>query len=221
MFSDTIWVENAAAGSERRLMRKNNLKASRKPSARPAVRPAKNGQTGSSNGSTRAKSASTTRVNASARSKTLRTNSQRNSIRKGDPRLRDLLQIGLDRKNVKDYAGAIHAFQRAIAEYPQSGLAHWLLGGMYRTYLHDPQSAVPYFETAVALAPKSKSASLGLFHSLYDLTRTKEATAEMRRFQALTDCTVYREILEDMEREGFDELPARPRRRDARKNHNQ
>ena len=63
--------------------------------------------------------------------------------------------------------------------------------------------AVPYLlKRAVELSPRSELASVGLFHSLWDLGKVNQAFAEMRRFLRLSDSPEYSKLLRDLTVEG-------------------
>ncbi len=58
--------------------------------------------------------------------------------------------------------------------------------------------ALECYTEAVSLSPKSELGSLGLFHTLWDLGRYKEALAEARRFLSLRDSEEYFLLIEEM-----------------------
>ncbi len=177
-------------------MRKNNSKVLKESNKSPG----KNGRGSSSNGPTKACSDSTTFSKESRTPEIQARNSTKKSSWKDDPELNGILQLGIDCKNNKNFQGAIQAFEKAIKKSPKCSLAYWLLGGMHFTYLHDPQTALPFLQKAVALSPKTEMASLGLFHALWALDRLDEALAEIKRYQHLTNwkCKDYLEIVAEM-----------------------
>ena len=76
---------------------------------------------------------------------------------------------------------AIEVLKNIIQQSPDYSLAYVILGGIY--FDSDNYSdAIPYFEKAVKLTPKTELASIGLFHCLWSLGRNKEALKEARRY---------------------------------------
>jgi predicted Zn-dependent protease len=83
------------------------------------------------------------------------------------------------------------------AAYPKSAAVVGYLAGIYfesKQYALAEKS----FRKTSRLSPKSELASLGLFHSLWQLGRRREAFAEMRRLLKLTDSEEYKTLLRDM-----------------------
>jgi predicted Zn-dependent protease len=54
------------------------------------------------------------------------------------------------------------------------------------------------FKRVTILAPKSELASLGLFHTLFELGKTDDAFEEMKRFISISYSEEYERLLEDM-----------------------
>lgn len=61
--------------------------------------------------------------------------------------------------------------------------------------------AAVYATKLVAVSPKSETASLVLFHSLWKMNREDEAFDEMRRFLSLASSDAYDELLKDINAE--------------------
>jgi tetratricopeptide (TPR) repeat protein len=115
-----------------------------------------------------------------------------------DARLDGLINEALALKDKEDYRGAIAILSAAVKEYPVSAPVHGLLGDMYFCGLRQPAKAIPHYEKATQLAPKSERASLGLFHSLWKLDKVVEALEEMKRFQTISHSNDYAEILAEI-----------------------
>jgi Tfp pilus assembly protein PilF len=86
----------------------------------------------------------------------------------------------------------------------------WGYLGFLYTEARNDEKAVHAFRKAIALAPRSEMASLGLFHSLWRTDHTDAAFDEMRRFLKSNDSAHYRQFLRDM----LADAPRRPRRAD-------
>lgn len=79
--------------------------------------------------------------------------------------------------------------------YPDQGVLHGAIAGVYYTELNDYVNAVKHFEIAVECLPHSRLASLGLFHSLLDLGEKEKAISELERFLQLKDSTEHNDLL--------------------------
>jgi tetratricopeptide (TPR) repeat protein len=62
----------------------------------------------------------------------------------------------------------------------------------------NPEEAAEYFRKALELNPESEPVSLGLFHCLWEIKRTEDAFAEMKRFTAICKSTEYTRLLKDL-----------------------
>lgn len=132
------------------------------------------------------------------------------------PSLQKYLDLAFEHKNKKRFLPAIEVLKRALLEFPESGFTNWLTGAIYFSELREYKKAIPFFEEAVRLNPKSEKSSLGLFHSLWSHFRIDDAFVELQRFQTLTNnaCRDYREIMEDV-----GELPLDAETKEEIKNH--
>ena len=138
-------------------MRKNNSKVLRKPNK--FVEPKKSAP--SSNGLIKASNGSRSPLNASKKPTNIKTNSTEKSSWKDDRELDKILQLGIDFQNKGEYQAAIHAYERAIQRSPQCSYAYWLLGAVHYVFLNDPKSAIPFFQEAVKLSPKTEKGIFG------------------------------------------------------------
>jgi hypothetical protein len=66
---------------------------------------------------------------------------------------------------------------------------------------HDYRNSARWFGRAVALAPRSERASLGLFHSLWEIGEYDQAFNEMRRFLGSSDSKEYSRLIRDLRAE--------------------
>jgi len=62
------------------------------------------------------------------------------------------------------------------------------------------EKAIELFKQTVSLKPKSETASLGLFHSLWKMKRFDEAFEEMKRFMSVSYSQDYVEIVREINR---------------------
>ena len=60
------------------------------------------------------------------------------------------------------------------------------------------EKAVAAFRRATELKPESETASLGLFHCLWEMGRKEEALDEIGRYLKIADCEDYRNILAEI-----------------------
>ncbi len=115
-----------------------------------------------------------------------------------DQRLSRLLEEALGYKIRRDFAGAVRVLLNAVEEYPDAAAGWGLLGSIYWCELGKPKKAIPCLEKAVRLSPRSELASLGLFHSLWQIGKQGEALEEMKRFQTVSHSKDYDEILAEI-----------------------
>ena len=80
---------------------------------------------------------------------------------------------------------------------PTSGAVRGVLGKLYFES-GDFRRAAKWFRLATEVSPRSELASLGLFHSLWELNRRRAALAEMSRFLSVAECADYTAILHDL-----------------------
>jgi predicted Zn-dependent protease len=73
--------------------------------------------------------------------------------------------------------------------------------------------AVRTFKRATRLAPTLEIASLGVFHSLWELGEEAQALKEIHRFMTVSDSRDYREIIREIHRK----YVASPKRKRVRK----
>jgi predicted Zn-dependent protease len=115
-----------------------------------------------------------------------------------DTRYEALLDEALQLKNCSDFRGAVRVLGILADEYPRRPAAFGLLGAIYLAKLKQPAKAVAYLVKATKLSPKSEMASLGLFHALWKLDRLVDALEELKRFQSISHCQDYVEILAEI-----------------------
>lgn len=106
----------------------------------------------------------------------------------------DALQL----RDKGERADARQALERLLTERPNSAALLAVLGDVCWD-LGDLPNAVIHFRKATTLSPASETASLGLFHTLWEAGQRHEALAEARRFLQLTDSEEYRDLLAEVE----------------------
>jgi cytochrome c-type biogenesis protein CcmH/NrfG len=117
--------------------------------------------------------------------------------------LRRQLNQALQLKNREDFQEAIAVLKRAVRDYPSCAETYFLIGGICLYEMDDANTAVPNFAMAVQLSPRSESASLGLFHSLWHLGLQEAAKREMNRFQSMAHSVEYDSISSELKRKGL------------------
>jgi hypothetical protein len=93
-------------------------------------------------------------------------------------------------------AEAILILKELDDRFPNKAVVTGMIGGIYHI-LEDWTSALPYYRKTVALSPKSETASIGLFHSLWHHEHFDEAFSEARRFIKLNGVTESYTLLMD------------------------
>ncbi len=78
----------------------------------------------------------------------------------------DLLFLGISKKNNKDYAGAVKAWEEASRLIPESYIPYSNLGDLYQFYLRDFPKAEANLRKAVELYPSYIAGYMNL-HELY------------------------------------------------------
>jgi predicted Zn-dependent protease len=106
-------------------------------------------------------------------------------------------EAALRSRDQGDYAAAQAALEELLPERPGSTALHAALADVYWEQGKLPE-AVACFRRATTLNPTSETASLGLFHCLWEMGRQEEALGEMDRFLKVADCPDYREILAEI-----------------------
>jgi tetratricopeptide (TPR) repeat protein len=96
-----------------------------------------------------------------------------------------------------DWLGAAEVFEQLNKENPNQSVILKMWASVY-FHLEDWHKALPLYERAASLSPKSELSSLGLFHSLWNLGKQEEAFAEIRRFLSISDSKEYRQLIKEM-----------------------
>lgn len=87
-----------------------------------------------------------------------------------------------------------------LKEQPENRTVLGMLSACYFE-LEKYELAAVSASQSVAVSPKSETASLVLFHSLWKTKREDEAFDEMRRFMSLAPSNAYDELLKDINAE--------------------
>lgn len=96
-----------------------------------------------------------------------------------------------------DAAGAIGILRQLIAEFPDKSAAYLVTADI----LWDQGSlakASNEFRATTERFPDLKIASLGLFHTLWAQSKTDAAFDEMKRFQKISFCREYEDIVNEI-----------------------
>jgi tetratricopeptide (TPR) repeat protein len=110
----------------------------------------------------------------------------------------------LSLKSQQRYAEAQTFLEQLATRLPNSAALYAVLGDVYwEEGLLD--KAVEAFHTATFLSPKSETASLGLFHCLWEKGERDAALLEAKRFLESTESEDYRTILLEVEEKESEE----------------
>lgn len=85
------------------------------------------------------------------------------------------IQIILDFKNAEKYDQAIEFAENLTTDYPQNATVFGLLASLY-FLINEYEKSCLNFKKTIAISPKSGVASLGLFHSLWNLGDKEDAS---------------------------------------------
>src|SRR4051812_14181730 len=107
------------------------------------------------------------------------------------------LDRALQRRASGDLSGALRVVEPLLKIPAKKASVAAILATIFFE-LEKWREAADWFATAVALNPGSERASLGLFHSLWELERRKEALLEMARFRAAQPSPAYDRLYSDI-----------------------
>ena len=122
-----------------------------------------------------------------------------------NPEMAEAFQRAIDLFGAGETGDAIKSLEATLLKHPHHAPLWWYLGMLYRErkQLH---RALDSFRKATQLEPRAKRASLGLFHTLWDLGQLDEALKEIKRYQLLTNwsCDDYRKIVAEINEKWVD-----------------
>ncbi len=104
-------------------------------------------------------------------------------------------------RDAGDLRGALTLLRELSQTVHDSAALFAVLGGIYWE-LKELDEAIECFLKATELAPRSETASLGLFHSLWQQGREAQALDECKRFMELSDSEDYRSIIAEITASG-------------------
>ena len=110
------------------------------------------------------------------------------------PELNEKMEKILDLRKLAKYEEAIINAENLANNYPEIASVFGLLASLYFELDRYEEAALAY-QKATELSPKSEMASLGLFHSLWQLERNDDAFEEMKRFMAISASDEYTELV--------------------------
>jgi tetratricopeptide (TPR) repeat protein len=130
----------------------------------------------------------------------------------GKNQIRDeLMERAVALRNLGRYQDAVALLQPRAEILRRWAPAAGLLATLYFD-LSDYANSARWFARAVKLAPHSERASLGLFHSLWELGQRDRAFGEMKRFLTSTESDEYSRILHDLKKELLTKSPSKRKR---------
>ncbi|MDR9394385.1 MAG: tetratricopeptide repeat protein [Roseovarius sp.] len=120
-----------------------------------------------------------------------------------DTRAQELLDEGMSRRESRDYAGAMDAFEALVAYCPD-----YAEGYNQRAYIHflrgDFEAALPDLDRTLARAPRHVAALAGKALTLHALGRNAEAVLALRAALDLNPWLGERHLLPVLEADGED-----------------
>ena len=114
-----------------------------------------------------------------------------------DPQLRAAVDTALKLGRAGRHREGTAALIPLARAHPQSGAIRGVLGKLFYES-GDYRASAQWFRQTTRVTPTSELASLGLFHSLWNLNRHREALAEISRFLSVAECADYDAILHDL-----------------------
>jgi predicted Zn-dependent protease len=115
--------------------------------------------------------------------------------------LRPVYELRFKRANLLrkkgDTNGAIKILSGLAVDFPDKPAAYLIIGDIFWDR-GELAKAAAAFRVATNVFPKSKIASLGLFHTLRGQSKTDDAFEEMKRFQSISFCQDYQDIMEEI-----------------------
>jgi tetratricopeptide (TPR) repeat protein len=117
---------------------------------------------------------------------------------------RDLLNYFVEKilayKREKNYKLAIKEATNFTTKFPKKATPFGLLGSLYFE-LNDYYNAKINFEIATKISPRSETASLGLFHSLWGIGEKKQALDELNRFTSISESDEHNKLIEEIKKQ--------------------
>jgi predicted Zn-dependent protease len=96
-----------------------------------------------------------------------------------------------------DTIGAIKILRDLISDFPKNPAAYLIVGDIFWDQ-GELSKASTAFRVATKHFPTLEIASLGLFHTLWQQSRTNAAFEEMKRFQTTSFSLDYKEIVDEI-----------------------
>jgi predicted Zn-dependent protease len=133
-----------------------------------------------------------------------------NGVAKAD--LEELFREAIRLRDAEKYPEAARLLRRLCEQKPHSA-AVWAVLGDVNWRQEKLKEAIKCFRRATELAPESELASLGLFHTLWEMGLEKKAREEMDRFQKVAHSDEYATLHKELD----GQVPDKPRKRTASK----
>jgi tetratricopeptide (TPR) repeat protein len=148
--------------------------------------------------SKKANSGRRTRSDGSAVRRIWERNSAWTKVLDQNPELNAMLERGIQLRLDGRFHEAIKVLKATVQRFPDQVPALWYLGSVYLHDLDQAANALPFFRKGARLSPRSRRASVGLFHALWNVGRQREALRELTRFQSVGHCGDYVKILAEV-----------------------
>ena len=114
---------------------------------------------------------------------------------KRPPELDKKIEKVLELKKQDKYKDALCEAENLTEKYPEIGSVYGLAASIYFE-LDRFEEAAQKYRKATEISPKSEMASLGLFHSLWQIGSNDAAFEEMKRYMSIAESEEYNELLE-------------------------
>ncbi len=119
------------------------------------------------------------------------------NLTKKDKELNKKFEEIIKLKEQGNYNDAISKAKKLNIDYKNLGSIHGLLAIVYFE-IDEFDEAAKYYKKTTIISPKSKMASLGLFHSLWQLGDKNGAFEEMKRYMNVAKSKEYEELYKNL-----------------------
>ena len=111
-----------------------------------------------------------------------------------------MFELGIELRNKGELRDSINVFAKILSDYPRDKRTYGVLAVLAGVHadLGEYDQALINFKKATELNPKSELASLGLYVTLVELDRDKDAIHELIRYLKAYPADLYKDTLEEL-----------------------